>query len=427
MKIAFILTNYPSSGATFITNQITGMINLGHDVRIFALAPQKKLKKIHEDIIEYKLLDRLEYHGKPSSRKKEISILLSDMVKSPLQFSNRLLHSLNYKQFNKRSLTLAAYFLLRTYDKYKDFDIVNPHLGPVGINSLFLKDIYPDIKFITHFHGFDFTSRVRSNGSNLYDEVFRKADLITTQSYYSRNCLISIGCPPEKIIKHPLGVDLKRFNFQKRELKGNEKKRLVIVARLVEKKGHRFLLSAFSKILKKRDDIELHIVGDGVLRKEIENQINADVNLKRNVYMYGFRTQNEVRDILDNCHIFVHPSITAMRWAEQEDTTIALLEAQAKGLPVISTFHAGIPEVVIHKETGFLVPERSENDLINTIETLCNHPETWEDIGTKGHEFVENKFDIKKLNLKLEWIFKTLKSLKGNESLGIKSSEEITL
>ncbi len=424
MKIGFILTNYPSSGSTFITNQITGLIDMGHDVRIFALSPQKNLEKIHEDIVEYKLLDKLEYHGKPLGRDKEITTLIDDLFSHPIDFTKRFTNSLNYKRFGRRSLTLASYFLLRTFERHKDIEVLNPHLGPVGLNSLFLKEMYPHIKFITHFHGFDFTSRVRSLGSDLYDNVFQKADLITTQSYYSRDCIISIGCPPNKVIKHSLGVDLDKFDFKLRELKGDEKKKLVIVSRLVEKKGHRVLLSALSKIYKKRDDIELHIVGDGMLRNDIEGQINIDSNLKKNVYLHGFKTQNEVKNILDECHIFIHPSITGMRWAEQEDTTTALIEAQAKGLPVISTFHAGIPEVVQHKMSGLLVPERNEKELIGAIEYLCDNPERWVEMGKAGRDFVEKKFNIRKLNQKLEFIFQ---SLLKNKTLNIKSSEEISI
>ena len=143
MKIAFILTNYPSSGATFITNQITGLIDLGHDVRIFALSPQKGLKKLHEDVIEYNLLSKLKYHGKPLKRIKGMQIIASDFIKSPFKSSQRLLRSFNTKIFDKRSYNLSAYFLLRTFEKHSDIDVFNPHLGPTGINALFLKDLFP--------------------------------------------------------------------------------------------------------------------------------------------------------------------------------------------------------------------------------------------------------------------------------------------
>ncbi len=425
MKIAFVLTNYPSSGATFITNQMTGLIDLGHDVRIFALSPQQGLKKLHEDVVEYGLLNRLEYHGKPLNRIEELKVLFGDFLNSPKAFFKRINNSLNLEMFGKRSYTGLAYFLLRTFEKFRDIDVFNPHLGTTGINSLFLKDLYPNSRLIVHFHGGDLTLRVRQRGTHIFEKLFKTSDLITSQSFYSRDCLISIGCPPEKIIKHPVGVDLQKFKYKERILKPDEKKKLLIISRLVEKKGHIFLLNAFSEVLKKRQDVELHIVGDGELKKVIKNRIEDDELLRKNVFLHGFMTLNEVVKSLNESHIFIHPSVTSMRWADQEDTTTVLLEAQAMGLPVISTYHAGIPEVVINEKTGLLVPERDEKGLVEAINYYISNPELWNEIGKAGRKLMEDKFDIRKLNKKLEWIFLKVKEMKPGENIGIESTEEI--
>jgi len=84
------------------------------------------------------------------------------------------------------------------------------------------------------------------------------------------------------------------------------------------------------------------------------------------------------------------------------------MEAQAAGLPVTSTFHSGIPEVVVEGKSGFLVPEKDVNALEERLEYLIEHPEKWADMGRYGRKYVEEKYDISKLNQKLVEIYKNL-------------------
>ena len=85
-----------------------------------------------------------------------------------------------------------------------------------------------------------------------------------------------------------------------------------------------------------------------------------------------------------------------------------MIEAQATGLPVVSTFHSGIPEIVENGKSGFLVQERDVNTLAEKIDFLIQHPELREEMGRYGRKFVEQKFDIKKLNKRLVEIYSNL-------------------
>lgn len=443
MKIAFIQTNFPTSGNTFLTNRITGMIDRGHDVTIYADAPEKNLSKLHEDIVEYKLLDETVYFGTALKRIQKLKAVLQDLLKFPPQTIERLRKSRNKQffyqiikvlinngdydislKFRKRMLT--SYFWLKTLENLNT-DIVYNHTGPTGNKFLFLKHQNKSLKYITSFIGFDFSSRVRTIGIDYYKELFKYGDIFLTQSFYSRNCLIDLGCPPEKVIKHPVGVYIKKFNYKRRYLNSpNDKIHFIIVARLVEKKAHRLLLDVFEKVFEKYPKVMLHIVGDGPNKHMIQNRITNDELLRKNVTFHGWKTQGEVINLLNQAHIFIHPSVTGMRWAEQEDTTTTLSEAQAMGLPVISTFHAGIPEVVKHNETGILVPERNEKALLEAVEYLIKNPQKWEIFGKNGREWVENNFDIDLLNNRLSWLLNEIIKLKPGEKLGLESTEEIS-
>lgn len=442
MKIAFILGNYPSPGDTFITNQITGLLDKEHDVSIFALSPINGLTRFHEDVVEYKLQERTLYYGKPSDRREILSSAFKEFLSRPVSTTGRVFKSFNPHYFgsplglsctgelaldiNLPYRTGNAFFTLTLFEKMGPFDVFNPHFGPIANRMLFLKKMYPRSIYIASFHGYDFSTRIRKFGRNYYERLFDEADLITTHSFFARDCLVDIGCPPSKIIKHPLGVDLDKFSFKSRFWSPhNGDIHFLMVARLVEKKGHRVLLNAFERLLLTRPNAVLHLVGSGHLEGQLRARISASSVLKERVVLHGWKTQNEVAQLLDRCHVFVHPSITEMRWAEQEDTPTSILEAQAMGLPVISTFHAGIPEIVKNGHTGLLVPERSDGALCEAMLMFMEEPYLITRMGGEGRKLVEGKFDIKKLNLKLERILQKLRERSSNSALGIQSSEEI--
>jgi colanic acid/amylovoran biosynthesis glycosyltransferase len=117
--------------------------------------------------------------------------------------------------------------------------------------------------------------------------------------------------------------------------------------------------------------------------------------------------QNECLKLYQEANIFILPSVTSDN-EDQEGTPVVLMEAQAMGLPVISTFHSGIPEVVVEGKSGFLVPEKDVDALAEKLEGLIEHPEIWPEMGRYGRKFVEERYDIKKLNQQLVEIYQNL-------------------
>ncbi|MCG3154504.1 MAG: D-inositol-3-phosphate glycosyltransferase [bacterium] len=446
MKIAFVHTSFPSSGDTFITNQETGLLDLGHEVCIFASAPQPNINRLNEDIVKYALLKKARYYGKRKGIAGVAKAIGSDLLHTPFSAIRSLIKSLDLNLFERRGRLLIqgstlldldftfrnkerflnAYLLLRTFRAHDDVNVWNVHFGPVCNKMLFLKELYPHAKFVANFHGYDFSSTVRAFGSDYYAKLFKLANLITTQSFYSRDCLISLGCPPEKVMKHPVGADLNLFRFKNRVWTDDGSPiRLIIASRFVEKKGHRVLLDAFRKIVERKKNVELHIVGGGELEQSIRRQISQHEGLKQKTILHGWMTHEALAKHLEAMHVFVQPSLTGMLWGEQEDTTTTLIEAQAMGLPVVSTYHAGIPEVVEHGKTGLLVPERNVQALADAILHLIDNPQRLSEMGRAGRALVERQFDIRNLNRKLAFVFDKLCQLQGNEHLNLESSEQI--
>jgi len=118
------------------------------------------------------------------------------------------------------------------------------------------------------------------------------------------------------------------------------------------------------------------------------------------IHLCGRKQQQELIELLDQAHLFVAPSVTATD-GNQDAPVNVLKEAMAMGLPVVSTLHGGIPELVEDGISGFLVPERDVAALRDRLEYLVTHPECWPEMGLAGRTFVETHFDIERLNDRL--------------------------
>lgn len=401
MKIAFIVGSFPKLSETFILNQITGLIDKGHSVDIFAETKSNE-KLMHSEVAQYNLLERASFVNIPSNkfyRKiKALYLAIINLYRAPIKIL-RALNIIKYKDLG------IFYRMLPLVNK--KFDIVHCHFGPKGNTGIILKDLgVLNGKILTSFYGYDISSYINKD-ENIYCKLFDKVDLMTVLSKDMKKKLINLGAPKNKILIHHLGIKPNRFKYKRKTFRKNTVKFLT-VARLVEKKGLKYAVEAFSKVVNSigSKKIQYDIVGDGPLKKELEEMV-FHYKLQNSIKLWGWKNREEIIGMLNKAHIFILPSVTAKN-GDQEGTPTVLLEAMAEGLPVISTYHSGIPEQVKNGKTGFLVPEKDTKSLTKKIKYLIEHPETWSGMGRKGRELVEKEFNINKLNDKLIEIYKNL-------------------
>lgn len=404
MEIAFILNSFPRLSETFILSQITGLLDLGHDVDIFAELNPKE-EKVHKDVETYHLMERVSYFNTPSNRLKRIFqtlyLIIVNCHKAPLT----LLRSLNIIKYGKQALSLRIFYILLPFiRKGGSYDIIHCHFGPNGNIGIILKELGIKGKIITSFHGYDISMLLNTEGSAIYRTLFNRGDLFTANSNNTKERLISIGCAKHKIVKLPMGLDIQRFNYKPRGLTLKEKVKIGTAARLVEKKGLEYAIKAIAKVAQQYPDIEYKIAGDGPLRRYLELLI-LDLGLTDKIQLLGWLDSGEVIKFMDELHIFILSSVTA-KDGDQEGQGVVLQEAQAMGLPVLTTLHDGLPEGVIDGKSGFIVPERDIDALAQKLEYLIEHPERWSEMGRFGRKFVEEKYDIKRLNRQLVDIYK---------------------
>ena len=160
------------------------------------------------------------------------------------------------------------------------------------------------------------------------------------------------------------------------------------------------------------DEVELVLIGDGDLKTELTT---LAAKLLRRYQFLGFQTQSAVKSWMDRSILLVVPSVTAAT-GDSEGLPTVVIEAQAMGLPVVASNHAGIPQAAIDGETGLLTAERDIAGLAACILRLFRDPELWERLSLNGKEHVEKNFNLDKQTKILESIYQSVLDRKPNHS-----------
>jgi len=406
MKIAFIVSAFPILSETFILNQITGLWDLGHEIDIFAHSSPEE-EKIHPDVTKYRLLERTQYFEPPHENKlkrffRTIGVSIKICYRNPLIFI-RSLYKLKYCR-NKFSLNIL--YPVSLFLDSPEYDIIHCHFGPNGNLGVLLREMGAiEGKIITSFHGFDVNTITRKD---FYVKLFRHGDLFTANTKFTKEKVLGLGGDSNRIYILPVGLSIDKFLYKEKTIRAGETIRILTVARLVEKKGLEYSIRAAAKISCKYSHykIKYKIAGDGPLKNKLKSLI-LELGMEDKIKLLGWCHQNEVRKLFEESHIFVLASVTAKN-GDQEGQGLVLQEAQAAGLPVVSTLHNGIPDGVINSKSGFLVPERDIDALAEKLEYLIKHPEVWPKMGQAGRKFVEKNYNINTLNNKLVEIYQKL-------------------
>jgi colanic acid/amylovoran biosynthesis glycosyltransferase len=410
MKIAFIVRQFPALSETFILHQITGLLDRGHEVDIYAYSSRND-PVIHADVEKYNLLKRTDYMtGYVSMPKNKLYRLIKGMGYVAINLPKEpmaVLNSLNFLKFGKDATSLRMLYRITPFLNKGPYDIVHCHFGPMGRIAIILKSIGAiRTKIVTTFYGADISSYIQRNGTRIYDNLFAQGNLFLCVSEQMKRILLKLGCEEHKIIIHRLGVPINELNSFTIKPKANHNFKLITVARLAEKKGLQYGIQSVAQLLRKYPTIEYKIAGDGPLKSNLQNLI-GDLKASNNIKLLGWKTKEQIIELLQDSDILLAPSVTSQS-GDCEGIPVAILEALERGLPVLSTLHSGIPEAVQNGESGFLVPEGDIDALTQKLEYLIEHPELWAEMGRKGRSYIKEHYDIIKLTDRLIGIYQSL-------------------
>ena len=405
MRIAFIVDRFPTISETFILNQMTGLIDQGHDIDIYADWIQDP-SAAHPDVIRYGLLNQARFlSGHRFVRIcQKVILLIQSIFKSPSIFRQLLFFFQPSQYFESFRLFYSA---APFFQRKASYDIIHCHFGQNGLKGALLRRAgVIRGKLITTFHGFDISGYIDRHGHRIYNPLFSTGDLFLPISERWKNRLVELGCNENKILVHRMGVDCDKFAFSPRKRDPNGSVTVVTIARLIEKKGVEYGIKAIAKIVKNHNKLQYIIIGSGPLLKAMRRLVRA-LRVEDSVKLLGRKRQQEVIEILNKSHILIAPSVTGSD-GNQEGIPSALRSASWTAMPVVSTQHSGINELVENGVTGFLVPERDIDSLANRILYLIVHPDICLQMGLAAREHIVEYFNIHKLNNRLTEIYQGL-------------------
>lgn len=287
-------------------------------------------------------------------------------------------------------------------------EVVHAHFGVNGTMVLGVARRL-GLPLVVSLHGHDVGGLLPQNKNTwrygryqrLAPALFEYASLFLCASRELREMLVRLGAPESKAIVHYLGIDGDKFRSPARDLRTTRlNTRILVVGRLVEKKGISDGIRAFSKIAARHPHCEMIIVGDGPLRTQLRD-LAVSLGLAERIKFRGTLSSNEVLQEMQEASLLLTPSFTT-RAGDRESGVVVVKEAAGTGLPTVATHHGGLPEIVDDGVTGFLVPERNIDALADRLERLVSSASLRGKMGEAARAQVVKRYDTRRQNELLE-------------------------
>lgn len=406
MKVSFFLLKFPLSSETFVLNQIVAFIEMGYEVEIVALQ-KGDLTNTHAAYSQYQLADKVRWlQNEPLGTLAKLRYRGFSTLRGLHHPAVR--RALNARRYGQEARNLILSSICSRTPSPITSDVFIAHFGPAGVTAAKLRELgVIRGKIATVFHGIDISSReVLDHYRGEYQQLFRRGDMMLPISQLWADRLKTMGCPGDKITVSRMGVNMERFT--QRPLKAPDAcLQIISVARLTEKKGLHVAIEACRQLKAQGVNFRYRILGMGPWERRLRILIEQ-YQLEDRVEMPGFKPSHEVKAMLDKADVFLLPSITGAD-GDMEGIPVALMEAMAVGIPVLSTVHSGIPELIDSGGSGWLVAENDAEALADKLRLLGSMDEqTLQPVVTRARKKVETDFNQQLINRQLASLLHTL-------------------
>lgn len=406
MKVGFFLLKFPLSSETFVLNQITAFIDMGFEVEIVALQ-KGDTQNTHAAWTKYNLAARTRWlQDEPTGKVAKLRHRASQTLRG-IHRKNTW-QALNLKRYGAESRNLILSAICGQVATPFHPDVFIAHFGPAGVTAAKLRELgVIRGKIATIFHGIDISSReVLNHYTPEYQQLFRRGDLMLPISDLWAGRLQKMGCPREKIAVSRMGVDMTRFSPRPVKAPATPLE-IISVARLTEKKGLHVAIEACRQLKEQGVAFRYRILGIGPWERRLRTLIEQ-YQLEDVVEMPGFKPSHEVKEMLDDADVFLLPSVTGAD-GDMEGIPVALMEAMAVGIPVVSTLHSGIPELVEADKSGWLVPENDARALAQRLAAFSQlDTDELAPVVKRAREKVEHDFNQQVINRELASLLQAL-------------------
>jgi glycosyltransferase involved in cell wall biosynthesis len=336
------------------------------------------LNKVEPSLSETFIKNHIDFFGAAYINVSEFKIKNIDFGHVYL---NKILNKRIYKKYKRKIKSILL--------KNKP-DLLLAEYGMVGAQISNLSKEF-NIPLIVHFHGHDAhrKSVIESYLEN-YKQMFEVAIAIVVVSSKMKESLINLGAPSNKIFLNGYGVDISKFNYKERIR--NDKFTLFSVGRFVDKKAPYLLILTFQKVLNTVPTAKLIIAGDGYLFETCSRMIKA-LHLENSIEVLGAIAHEEVVEYMNTSDVFVQHSVEAFD-GDSEGLPNTILEAASSGIPIVSTPHAGIADVLKNKQNALLVPENDIDAMAEAIIELYNKPSLALDLAKNARKTIEDDYQL---------------------------------
>jgi glycosyltransferase involved in cell wall biosynthesis len=389
MKLAYIIGSYPALTTTFIDREVLLLREWGVDLRIFSIRRSKsKLSGAQKEIqqeVTYLL---------PVNLWKLFAAHLLFGFQKPITYFKVLFYLLGQPHPNlKARMKTIFHFGEGVYAAYwmrqASYEHIHAHFADRAATIALVASRLLGIRYSLTAHAMDiYVEPV------LLPEKIGGAAFVATCTAYNQaylHSLIANGAKEKiKCIYH--GLDTRPYVPAVSGNLSEGETMLLAVGQLKEKKGFTYLLQACRNLREAGYGFTCQIVGDGPLREDLEGQISL-LGLDGTVELCGALPHEEVIEKYAQASIFVLPAVTSSD-GDRDGIPNVILEALTMHLPVVSTNHSGIPEVISHGENGLLVKSKDVQALTDALASLMEQPALRKQLGQHGRKIVLEKFDL---------------------------------
>lgn len=296
-------------------------------------------------------------------------------------------------------LNLPLPFYLETLREQKP-DLIHAHFGYDAHKMIALSQ-KTGIPLVTSFYGSDVTRLpFQFDWKRRYKLLAEHGSHFIAASQHMKQQLVNLGFSNEKISVVYFGLNDAEFTFREDYSLNNK---VMMVGRMVEKKGFEYALKVVSQLKKQGKKISLSLYGDGPLRKKLEKSVKEQ-DLEKQVTFHGFVPVEQVNHAMNEHSLLLAPSVTAAD-GDEEGLPNTILEAMARGLPVIATRHAAIPEAIENQVTGFLADEREFEKIADLIQKIHAGKFDLEKIRRSARQSISDNHQIEKMVDDIEKVY----------------------
>lgn len=394
MKVCILTTSYPRFEGDYAGNFIHNLAKelVKNKIKVSVVAPHDINTK------NYEILDGVEvYRFQYWFTKKNQKVA----------YGGGMLYNLRESFFAKIQFPFFIIFLFLSCLRItKKNDFIHAQFLLTGLIGLFVKKITGKKLILTIHAGDLFGLEKIPFKRNIAKLIAFRTDKINCVSKYIKDRFLNLLSSDvflkihDQIIVMPMGVSLERFtniiNPQSIRIeKISNKTILLFVGRISDKKGLSTLIDSISILQNLNDDVQLSIVGDGPLRKQLEKRVD-ELKLNKYIRFMGMISDRELTDLYISSDIVIVPSIIT-EYGDTEGLPVVILEAMAAGKPIIASNVSGIPDVIKDGINGFLVEQKNQEQLAEKICYLIEHTDERIQMGINGRKLVEEKFTWEKI------------------------------